>query len=134
MALSKEMTISLCTLGGAIVVAGVALLLNGPSSKELKFDIVCEKFITPVPLSLNLNQYPTELESVTADGFDGSLSSASVIRFARDQHDLAVVPTDTLTLQADSDPNHTRSYLKATRSGDIGKLRLEIGPHVESSN
>jgi hypothetical protein len=119
------------TLGGAVVIGVVALLCNQPGSKDLKFDIVCETFTAPAPLTLNLNQYPTELVSVIAYDFHGSLSDAPAVRFAPDKLDLTLLPIHTLTLKAADNPNQPLSYLNLTRTGEIGKLLLEVSPRVE---
>jgi hypothetical protein len=64
------------TLVAAVIVAGAALWLNEPSEKKLELDIVCEKFIAPMPLTLKLHNGVTELDSLVADGFYGSMSDA----------------------------------------------------------
>jgi hypothetical protein len=130
----KSVKCSLWTLVVAGLVSVVAFVLNAPPSKDLRFDVVCETFVAPAPLTLNLSQDPTELRSVTADDFDGSVSDASIIRFARENQKLTLVPIHTLALRADNSGDHPLSYLKLTRLGAIGKLLLEVGSGVELSS
>lgn len=123
------------TLAGAAIIAAIAFfVLDSPATKTLKFDVVCETFVSPASLTLNLSQDPTELQSVVARDFDGYASDATSVQFAPDQQKLAPIPAHTLTLQADSNTNHPLSGLSLTRRGRIGELTLEVESRVELSS
>lgn len=80
----RSKVLSFAILVAAIAIFWGASLRNKPSGKAVGFDVVCETFLSPAFLSLNLKQDPTELVSLTAYDFYGSLSDASTIRFAKD--------------------------------------------------
>jgi hypothetical protein len=116
----------------AIVCAlfGSAYAFNAPSSKDLTFDVVCESFLSPGYLALNLKQDPTELVSLTGYDLYGSISGASSIRFARNDQKPASLSASTLTLQAEANKNRLRSYLSLSRKKTIGGIALNVDPHV----
>jgi hypothetical protein len=123
------------TLAGAAIIAGIAFfLLNSPATKTLKFYVVCETFVTPASLTLNLSQDPTELQSVVATDFDGYASDATSIQLAPNQQKLAPIPAHTLTLQLDNNTNHPISQLSLSRRGRVGELMLKVEPRVELSS
>jgi len=113
---------------------GLAYARNAPSSKDVTFDVVCESFVSPGYLTLLLKQDPTELASVTGYDLYGSVSGASSISFIRDHQKPVSLQSSTLTLQADEDKNHLRSYLNLTRRGTIGGIALDVEPGVVLSS
>jgi hypothetical protein len=115
-------------------VFGAAYAFNAPSPKELTFDVVCESFVSPGYLALDLKQDPTELASVSGYDLNGSVSGASSINFAGDRHKQLSLPRGALTLQADEDKNRLRSYLNLTRQGMIGGIALDVEPGVALSS
>jgi hypothetical protein len=125
----------------AILVAAVALfwgasLKNKPSRKAVDFDVVCETFLSPAFLSLNLKQDPTELVSLTAYDFYGSLSDASTIRFAKDNQKQTPLHSSALHLQAEEDMHNALSYLEVARQGLIGNsipLNIDAGVALSSA-
>jgi hypothetical protein len=113
---------------------GLAYARNAPSSKDVAFDVVCESFVSPGYLTLHLKQDPTELASVTGYDLYGSISGASSISFGRDHQKAVSLQSSMLTLQADEDKNHLRSYLSLTRQGTIGGIALDVEPGVALSS
>jgi hypothetical protein len=115
-------------------VFGSAYAFNAPSSKDLTFDVVCEGFLSPGYLSLNLKQDPTELASVTGYDLYGSISGASSISLVRDDQKPAILSASALTLHAEEDRNRVRSYLSLSRKGTIGGIALNVDPRVALSS
>ena len=114
---------------------GLAYARNAPSSKDVAFDVVCESFVSPGYLTLHLKQDPTtELASVSGYDLYGSISGASSISFARDHEKAVSLRSSMLTLRADEDENHLRSYLNLARQGTIGGIALDVEPGVVLSS
>jgi hypothetical protein len=120
----------------AIVCAafGLGYAFNAPSTKDLTFDVVCQGFVSPGYLSLNLKQDPTELASIAGYDLYGSISGASSITVARDQQKPVPLDASRLTLRAEENKDRLRSYLSLTREGTIGGIALAIDPGVELSS
>jgi hypothetical protein len=121
-------------LGFVCVAFGMAYAFNAPSSKDLSFDVVCEIFVSPGYLTLDLKQDPTELASVSGYDLYGSIAGISSISLAGDHQKARSLSASTLTLQADEDKNHLRSYLALTRQGMIGGIALDVEPGVALSS
>jgi hypothetical protein len=119
---------------GIVVALFLGAYFGYKPSAKMKFNVVCEAFVSPAYLSLNLRQGPTELASITAYDFHGSISEASAINFARGNQKLIPLSTGTVTLLADERTNDPLSYLKVTREGTIGRILLDVDPRVVLSN
>lgn len=113
----------------------LALWYNKPLAKDLTFDIVCQGFVTPVPLTLKLHHGPTDIRSVTANGFDGAVSNAASVRFAQDSQKLLSVLPREFTLARSPDQHQTPPHLELTLDGAVGKmeLRADAGAILRSS-
>jgi hypothetical protein len=111
----------------ALLVAG-AIVSNEPVHERIRFDIVSEAFTMPTAVMLYLNRYPAELVSFEGYGFEG-IAEAQEIRFNTRQGLHAVTGLRKLTLRAPTN-GQPLSYLQCARSGDMGKLTLEVGQGV----
>lgn len=115
------------TLLVAAVIIGIALWWNVPSKKRVDFVALCQRFVLPTAVALNLNDATTQVEEVTLYGFDGSVShlaredfSGSGLRTTRS------VDAFTLTPAANQPP----PYLKMIPSGALGTAALQLEPGV----
>jgi hypothetical protein len=113
-----------------ILVVGMALALyfNKPLAKDVEFDVVCHAFATPAPLRLNLHNGPTEITSLKATGFTGTMGNAANLTFARESAKLQRVPQVAVTFARDADPHQTPPYLEMAPGGDAGKVELSLEP------
>lgn len=50
-----------------------------PAAKTIEFNVVCERFVTPVPLALNLNHPPAQIAALDLYGFEGSASQVEAV-------------------------------------------------------
>ena len=135
----RSIHISYGILAGAAVLAVVAIALNRPTAKTVRFDIVCESLLLPdaapsSPLQLSLRQAPTELQSFAAYGFDATAAPAAQSQFAAADQPLANIAPHALAFTAETRPDYPNSYLEVTRHGTIGKLTADLGPGVQLSS
>jgi len=109
----------------ALTSAYVLLQKNQPSVKRVDFDIVCERFVVPVALALNLNTPPSQMKRGVFFGFDGSVLNATSVRV--NGRPLRPMTGASFSLTRSSDPNDTAPYLDDTPKEGLGKMQLELG-------
>jgi hypothetical protein len=107
-------------LAAALVPAFALLQWNRPSAKKLEFDFVCDRFQVPMPVALNLNHAPTQMQQVVLSGFDGQVTGVASV--SADGSKPVAVPQGKLTLGRTADP--TAPYLKNVPMDGLGKMEM----------
>jgi hypothetical protein len=116
----------------ALVPAILLLLWNKPSVKTVRFDLACERFQIPVPLTINLNHPPTQLQQVVLSGFGGQVSN--VLSVSLNNAKPQLVPQSKFNLFRSVDPNETAPYLKEVPTDALGKMEIAAEPGVVFSS
>ncbi len=105
----------------AALVPAVGLLWwNTPSAKTLEFDFVCDRFQVPMPITLNLNHAPTQLQQVVLSGFYGQVTRVATVSEVGSKP--VAVPQGKLTLGRNTDP--TPPYLTEVPTEGLGKMEM----------
>jgi len=117
-------------LVAALVPAVILLQWNRPSVKTLEFDFVCDRFAVPMPITLNLNHAPTQLQQVVLSGFDGQITGVASV--AAEGSKPTPVPGGKLTLGRSTDP--TPPYLTEVPTEGLGGMELKAQARVVLSS
>lgn len=104
----------------ALVPAVVLLRWNRPATKTLEFDFVCDSFQAPMPITLNLNHAPTQLQQVVLSGFDGQVTRVASV--SSEGSKPVPVPQGKLTLGRSTDP--TPPYMTEVPTEGLGKMEM----------
>lgn len=117
------------------LLTGAALWRNRPTAKELSFNVSCTTFIPAVPLVLDLHRGESELQSFTAEEFQGAVENveAGTVQLNRGSGVKLNAP-GRIPLAVSPDPQQTPPHLEATRRGGTGKLSMTTSPGVSLSS
>jgi hypothetical protein len=121
----KALVRSITALLVVAVVLFCMLLANKPRAKHVRFDAVCGSFVAPVPLMLKLHEGATEVQEVTADGFEGAVTN--VKSGTVDGRPLSGVSPQEFKLERSTDMDQTPPHLQVKLSGGLGRTELQVG-------
>lgn len=121
----KALVRSIAALLVVAVLLFCMLLANKPRAKHVRFDAVCASFVAPVPLMLKLHQGATEVQEVTADGFEGAVTNVKSVTV--DGRPLSGVSPQEFKLERSADMYQTPPHLDVKLSGGLGRTELQVG-------